>query len=124
MEFEDRVKKTIKAIPRGKVATYGQIAALAGNYRAARQVVRVLHSSSEKDSLPWQRVINSRGKISLPRDRGFEKQKRLLLEEGVHVNGRGSINLEEFQWETQNFRSRAAKKFLHGLTQSVGYPRK
>ena len=63
MEFEDRVKDVIKSIPRGKVATYAQVAALAGNHQAARQVVRVLHTSSAKDRLPWHRVINSRGGI-------------------------------------------------------------
>ena len=78
MKFEDTVKRLIKAVPRGKVATYAQIASLAGNYKAPRQVARVLHSSSDKDRLPWHRVINSRGGISLPRGRGFEEQKRLL----------------------------------------------
>lgn len=114
----------IKAIPRGRVATYAQIAALAGNYRAARQVVRVLHSSSCKDRLPWHRVINSRGAISLPRGRGYEEQKRLLLEEGVCVSAFGCIDLEEFQWEPTGRRSKAAKKFLRELTKSIGNPRK
>ena len=99
MRFEDMAKREIKAIPRGKVATYAQIAALAGNYRAARQVARVLHSSSDKDRLPWHRVINSRGGISLKRGRGFEEQKRLLLREGVRVIRSGRIDLTEFQWE-------------------------
>ena len=52
MEFERRAKDIIRSIPRGKVATYAQVAALAGNYRGARQVARVLHSSSDKDRLP------------------------------------------------------------------------
>jgi methylated-DNA-protein-cysteine methyltransferase-like protein len=116
MEFEARAKKAIKAIPRGKVATYAQIAALAGNHRAARQVVRVLHASSEKDRLPWHRVINSRGGISLARGRGFEDQKRLLLDEGVCVNRRGRIDLEEFRWERAGPGSRAARQFLRALS--------
>jgi methylated-DNA-protein-cysteine methyltransferase related protein len=119
MEFEERAKKAIKTIPRGKVATYAQIAALAGNDRSARQVVRVLHASSEKEGLPWHRVINSRGGISLPRGRGFEKQKRLLLEEGVYVDRGGRVDLEEFQWEPAGQgRSRAAKEFLLELTRA------
>jgi methylated-DNA-protein-cysteine methyltransferase-like protein len=122
MEFEDKAKNMIKAIPRGKVATYAQIAALAGNYRAARQVVRVLHSSSDKDRLPWHRVINSRGGISLRPGRGFEEQKRLLLREGVCVSRLGRIDLDEFQWEPAARRSRArsnaAKKFLGDLTRA------
>jgi methylated-DNA-protein-cysteine methyltransferase-like protein len=63
--FSQRVKDVIKKIPRGKIATYGQSAACAGNPRAARQVVWTLNSSSRKDKLPWHRVINSKGQISL-----------------------------------------------------------
>jgi len=120
VEFEEKVKNAIRAIPQGKVATYAQVAALAGNYRAARQVVRVLHSSSEKDRLPWHRVINSRGGISLKRGRGFEEQRRLLLKEGVNVSRLGRIDLEEFQWEPGGARSRAgaAKEFLRELSRS------
>ena len=115
MEFEDRVKEIIKAIPRGKVATYSQVAALAGNHRAARQVVRVLHSSSDKERLPWHRVINIRGGISLKRGRGFERQKRLLLEEGIRVDRFGCIDLDEFQWEMNDLESKAARQFLRRL---------
>ncbi len=116
MEFENRAKSVIKAIPRGKIATYAQVAALAGNHRAARQVVRVLHASSAKDRLPWHRVISSRGAISLERGRGFEEQKRLLKREGVRVNEGGRIDLDEFQWEPEGQRSKAAKRFLRELT--------
>jgi len=116
LEFENRAKSVIKAIPRGKVATYSQVAALAGNHRAARQVVRVLHASSAKDRLPWHRVINSRGGISLERGRGFEEQKRLLIREGVRVNDGGRIGLDEFQWEPEGRKSGAAKKFLRELS--------
>jgi methylated-DNA-protein-cysteine methyltransferase-like protein len=99
MEFERKVKAFIRAIPRGKVATYAQVAALAGNHRAARQVARVLHSSSEKDHLPWHRVINSRGSISLAPGRGFEEQRKLLRAEGVKVTRGGRIDLAVFFWE-------------------------
>ena len=116
MEFENRVKTLIRSIPRGRVATYAQIAALAGNYRAARQVARVLHSSSEKDALPWHRVINSRGGISLRRGRGFEEQRRRLRNEDVAVHPSGRIDLNEFQWEPPGQPSRAARAFLRRLT--------
>jgi methylated-DNA-protein-cysteine methyltransferase-like protein len=118
VEFEERAKGVIKAIPRGKVATYAQVAALAGNYRAARQVVRVLHASSSTERLPWHRVVNSRGGISLERGRGFEEQRRRLLREGVRVSVSGRLSLQEFQWEregSQSPRSRAAAKFLREL---------
>ena len=63
----------MRRIPRGKVATYGQIAVLAGNAYASRQVARLLHSLSDKERLPWQRVINSRGQISLRGQSGERK---------------------------------------------------
>ncbi len=118
MEFEAKIKKAIKGIPRGKVATYAQIAAVAGDHRAARQVARVLHSSSDKDRLPWHRVINSRGGISLARGRGFEEQRCLLLQEGVRVSRLGRIDLEIFQWEPGVPGSLAARKFLRALSRT------
>ncbi|MHB8095131.1 MAG: MGMT family protein [Candidatus Aminicenantales bacterium] len=115
MEFEKRVKACVRAVPRGRVATYAQIAALAGNDRAARQVARVLHSSSEKDSLPWHRIINSRGGIALGRGRGFEEQRRLLRAEGVTVERGGRVDLNIFCWETDEGLSRGMKIFLKEL---------
>jgi len=97
--FEKHVKETIKRIPEGKVATYGQIAAMAGNHRAARQVARVLHSSSQKDNLPWHRVINRKGEISLEPGNGFEEQKQRLREEGVVFDKKNRVNLDRFLWD-------------------------
>jgi methylated-DNA-protein-cysteine methyltransferase-like protein len=96
--FTDRVKQRIKKIPRGRVATYGQIASMAGSPRGARQVVRILHSSSEKDSLPWHRVINKQGKIALKPGSGYELQKSLLEEEGIVFGLRDQIDLKRYQW--------------------------
>lgn len=95
--FFERVKKLIKQIPNGKVATYGQIAVYAGNPRAARQVAWILHSSSRKYNLPWHRVINSRGCISLPPHRGYKIQKRLLEQEGIIFQEDGSIDLNIYR---------------------------
>jgi len=88
-------------IPAGKVATYGQIASLAGNNRAARQISRILHSSSEKYDLPWQRVINSQGKISLRPGDGFEMQKAILESEGIQFL-ENRIDLIKYQWNRNN----------------------
>ncbi len=99
--FSRRVKDAIKRIPEGKVATYGQIASVAGNYRAARQVAWVLHSSSQKDNLPWHRVINGKGKISLEPGDGFEEQKRRLQKEGVVFDKKNRVNLERFLWDPE-----------------------
>jgi methylated-DNA-protein-cysteine methyltransferase-like protein len=100
--FTSRVKQVIKRIPYGSVATYGQVASVAGNYRAARQVAWVLHSSSEKDNLPWHRVINGKGEISLQPGCGFEKQKQLLEKEGIVFDRRGRIDLERFLWNPED----------------------
>ena len=92
------IKQLIKAIPHRKVATYGQIASHAGNSRASRQVAWILHSCSEKDGLPWHRVINSKGRISLPPQGGYETQKKLLELEGIKFKKNGSIDLETYLW--------------------------
>ena len=96
--YSDKMKELIKQIPAGKVATYGQIALYAGNPRSARQVAWILHSSSTKDNLPWHRVINSKGRISLPKGRGYDIQKKLLEREGVIFDEDDYINLEEYRW--------------------------
>ncbi len=97
-EFTKRVIEIIKQIPYGTVATYGQIATLAGNNKAARQVSRILHSSSDKYDLPWHRVINSQGRISLRTGDGFEMQKSMLESEGIQVI-KDRIDLTIFQWK-------------------------
>jgi methylated-DNA-protein-cysteine methyltransferase-like protein len=95
--FTERVVKLVRRIPRGKVATYGQIAVLAGNAYASRQVARLLHSLSDKEKLPWQRVINSRGEISL-RGQSGERQRTLLEREGVEFGLRGRVELTRYLW--------------------------
>jgi methylated-DNA-protein-cysteine methyltransferase-like protein len=96
--FSQRVKEIIKKIPRGKVATYGQIAAYAGSPRAVRQVVWILNSSSRKDKLPWHRVINRQGRISLKPNQGYEVQKMLLKKEGVKFEKKNVIDFERYLW--------------------------
>jgi len=97
--FHQHVLRIIKSIPSGKVASYGRIAALAGNARAARQVAWILHSSSEKEGLPWHRVISGRGRISLKRGCGFEEQRKRLQAEGVKVSRLGAVSLKKYLWE-------------------------
>jgi methylated-DNA-protein-cysteine methyltransferase-like protein len=121
--FEHLVKETIRSIPAGKVASYGQIAALAGNYRGARQVARVLHSSSEKEHLPWHRVVSGKGEISLPRGAGFQNQKKLLVAEGVEVSGRGRIDFAIYLWEPEDGLSREFRSFIRNL-EKAGTSRK
>lgn len=81
--FTARVLEVIKTIPPGQVMTYGQVAAWAGNHRAARQVSRFLNTYGKSHELPWHRVVNAQGKIAIPVGKGYEKQYQLLLQEGI-----------------------------------------
>jgi len=92
-----RIADMIRAIPKGRVASYGQIAALAGIPHGARQVARLLHSSSDKRGLPWHRVLNAQGRISLPRGGGAELQRKLLEKEGV-IFHRCVVDRERYGW--------------------------
>ena len=93
-----QIYTVVKQIPHGKVATYGQIATLAGYYRQARQVGYALHAVPS-DDIPWHRVINAQGKISLNLEMGGAVQRRLLESEGVIFTGAGIIPLRQYQWQ-------------------------
>lgn len=88
----------IKQIPEGRVASYGRIATMAGLANGAREVVRVLHSCSEKEHLPWHRLLKKDGSIALPRGEGFELQRQLLEDEGVEISPEGKVDLLRFGW--------------------------
>ncbi|KIG17114.1 methylated-DNA--protein-cysteine methyltransferase-related protein [Enhygromyxa salina] len=85
----------VAAIPAGKVASYGQVALLAGLPGRARLVGRVLSHLPPGSEVPWQRVVNARGEISLG-DRAAARQRRLLEAEGVRFDVRGRIDLRQF----------------------------
>ncbi|MCF6318084.1 MAG: MGMT family protein [Proteobacteria bacterium] len=93
--FTIEIIKIIRSIPAGKVASYGQVALYAGNHRGARQVSRTLHTCSKKYNLPWHRVINSQGKISLTGEK-FELQYGLLKEEGIEFGLNNTINFKKY----------------------------
>jgi methylated-DNA-protein-cysteine methyltransferase-like protein len=95
--FTARVVEVVRSIPKGEVATYGQVARLAGNPNGARQVVRVLWSQSDKERLPWHRIISARGHIALTGG-GFRMQRSLLKQEGVKVAADGTTDLKRYQW--------------------------
>ena len=96
---EERVYMVLAAVPSGTVVTYGQVAALAGLPRAARMVGRILGNLPKGTELPWHRVINAAGKISLPEDsQSFKLQKARLQEEGV-VFSNNTISLKKFNWQ-------------------------
>ncbi|THB75310.1 MAG: MGMT family protein [Desulfobacteraceae bacterium] len=97
--FTEDVIRVIRNIPKGKVLTYGLVAALAGHPGAARQVARVLHTMSSAHNLPWHRVINGQGKISLPPAGGYEIQKKRLESEGVEFGRSNRVDLKQVLWD-------------------------
>lgn len=104
MKSPDSIEKiyaVIQRIPRGKVATYGQIAALAGVPKRARLVGTALREAPDGLDLPWQRVINAGGKVSSRGGLGVEEgyQRHLLEEEGVVFDAHGRTDLERFGWD-------------------------
>ena len=95
-----RIYRVVKRIPRGRVATYGQIATLAGLDGHARQVGYALHSLPDGLHIPWHRVINAKGEIS-PRSAGdsHELQRMLLEGEGIDFTLDGRVDLKKFRWK-------------------------
>jgi methylated-DNA-protein-cysteine methyltransferase-like protein len=95
-----RIYAVVARIPLGTVATYGQVAALAGLAGHARQVGYALHALPEGAEVPWQRVINARGEVSRRAEPGWEGLQRSMLEaEGVEFDARGRVDLRRFRWE-------------------------
>lgn len=96
----------VQQIPKGRVATYGQIAELCDLEGHARQVGYALHNLPEGSRLPWHRVINSRGEVS-PRSGGdsHELQRLLLEAEGVEFDARGRVDLKRYRWRNAGVRA-------------------
>ncbi|ANU24801.1 MGMT family protein [Planococcus donghaensis] len=97
--FTEKALTIIKQIPAGKIMTYGQVAAIAGSPRAARQVTRILHSMSDKHSLPWHRIVNKQGQIALHDEEARFFQRKSLQEEGVEVDSNDRIDLAQYRFD-------------------------
>lgn len=95
-QAKERIWTIVAAIPKGKVATYGQIAGLAGLPRHARLVGRTLSQLPSGSKLPWHRVINSQGRITNPNP---ARQRERLEAEGITLVG-GKVRLKDYQWQT------------------------
>lgn len=96
-----RIYAVVRRIPRGRVASYGQVAALAGFATGARLVGYALHALPERTAVPWHRVVNAVGALSLGRANphaGVEQRIR-LAREGVRFDGRGRVLLERHRWK-------------------------
>jgi len=99
--FDQRVYAAVALIPHGRLATYGQIAELIGAYGCARQVGWALRRLPLPSPVPWHRVVNAQGRISItPSREGSDWiQRELLLEEGIPVDVEGRLPLRVYRWE-------------------------
>ncbi|MCB1177994.1 MAG: methylated-DNA--[protein]-cysteine S-methyltransferase [Leptospiraceae bacterium] len=101
LSFYEKVFSMVKKIPKGKVTSYGRVASLLGHPRAARAVGYALSSLKKENEtqIPWQRVINSKGKISFKGDTfRANLQRKLLEKEGIVFNHDGQIDFKRFGW--------------------------
>lgn len=99
MQFYERVYETVRKIPKGKVASYGQIALLCGNPRASRAVGSALHHNPFPGLIPCHRVVNRNGRLAP----GFafggpDAQRKLLEAEGVAVGADGFVDMRQYSW--------------------------
>lgn len=102
--FYHRIYRVVRHIPKGRVATYGIIARLAGRPGAARTVGWALSALPEDNDVPWWRVINAAGRISLSsHDHSAVLQRALLLREGVRFAPGGAVNLATFGWPAEAY---------------------
>jgi methylated-DNA-protein-cysteine methyltransferase-like protein len=94
----ERIWAVVRQIPAGKVATYGQIASIVGDC-TARMVGYAMAATPSGHDVPWQRVINAQGKISLrAHSEGAALQRRLLESEGIRFDANGKVNLRAYRW--------------------------
>lgn len=97
-QFLVQIFAVIHQIPHGKVTSYGEIAKLAGYPGYARHVGKALGNLPEGSKLPWHRVVNSQGQISL-KGEDLQRQRRQLLAEGIEVSNGGRISLKKHKWQ-------------------------
>lgn len=96
---DQKIWQVVLSIPKGKVASYGQVADMAGLGRQARYIGRALGKLPAGHSVPWYRVLRSNGQIAFPEGSStFLKQKELLEQEGVEVVS-GRVSMRQFRWQ-------------------------
>lgn len=102
--FAQKVIQVVKSIPRGKVVSYGQVALYVGAPRAARQVGWILRSLDEQISIPWWRVVNNKGRISIQGNIHNDKtlQKKLLQTEGIDVDKDFTLDIAKYRFKADN----------------------
>lgn len=102
MTAYDRIYEIVRQIPHGRVATYGQVADLAGYGGQARLVGYALHRVTDTLAVPWHRVVNAKGEISQsPHRQGSDAhQHQLLRQEGIEFDDQGRLSLSQYRWQT------------------------
>ncbi|MCL9781795.1 MGMT family protein [Vibrio sp. S4M6] len=99
-QFLQQIMLVISQIPQGKVTTYGEVARMAGYPGYARHVGKALSKMPRDSKLPWFRVINSQGKISL-KGEAASRQRKLLEQEEVNISENGRIRLKQYRWHPE-----------------------
>ncbi len=96
-----KIYVVVRQIPYGKVATYGQVADLAGYYGKARVVGYALYQVDPASDIPWQRVVNIKGEVSYStaREGADYVQRNILEQEGIVFNSNGKIDLDKYRWQ-------------------------
>ena len=103
-DINSRIWQVIALIPPGKVATYGDVAKHAGLPGAARRVGYAMRTLPEDTKIPWHRVINAQGKLSLPQNSSSGRTQRARLEtEGVNLRDSGSVDMNRFRWMPKTY---------------------
>ncbi len=97
----ERVYAVVRRVPRGRVATYGQVARLAGLVNGARQAGYALHALRPHTAVPWHRVLNAAGRITLGDVAGAVTQRLLLEREGVRFDAAGRVDLARYLWKAR-----------------------
>ena len=98
-DFQETVRRIVRGCPRGKVVSYGGVAAMAGKPRAARAVGTLMSALPDDSDIPWWRVINSRGEVSMRGiGHGPAIQRKLLEREGVRFDRSGRVDWEKYGW--------------------------
>lgn len=98
--FEEKVHRVVSEIPRGRIASYGDVAILVGHPRSARAVGNALRHMDADSEIPWWRVVNGRGVISTTTiDHTAQVQRALLEAEGVEFDASGQIDWKRFGWD-------------------------
>lgn len=98
MSFEQQVFFVLHQIPKGSVTSYGQVAKMAGFPGYARHVGKLLSNLPDGSTLPWHRVLNSQGKVSL-KGSDLERQRTKLIDDGIEVSFEGKVKLKQYLWQ-------------------------